>query len=421
MNLFLLIVGDILICFLIFSITKDFLHPGFLFCIPWIVFLTLLALSNYDYDGSSLCYIYFLIGTIFFEIGCFLGQRKIKKDERLVDNHNQIYYINYHVIKFIMCIECAFILFLLFYYYSFMRSHFTTNIFLTFHTNRYEMAYGGFIGYGRNIFSAFGICMVVGYSHIPLADRTKYKKYLGAQSLMYLIMTVTRVTRNEMLFAVLPFFMAFIVVTKLKNLQVFKIMIVAVILFFILFGVIAVMKYTTIFSNGDYLEEIFNQIVLYGSGGFVAFQKKFDAMNFLQYGGSNTFRFFQAIIDKVAGTDFAMPLVQEFSSIGIGKTTNVYTFYQWYANDFGIIYALFMQYFIGILHGFSYKKMSQMKIYGIYMYCMLMHPLIMQIFQDQYFSLMSTWIQYFLVGFIFLKTDILFSRSAKRDALHVYI
>ena len=60
MNLTLLIAGTLLLCIVVMVLTKDFLHPGFLFCIPWIVFLSLLPLSNYDYDGDSLCYFYFL-------------------------------------------------------------------------------------------------------------------------------------------------------------------------------------------------------------------------------------------------------------------------------------------------------------------------------------------------------------------------
>ena len=93
MNLTILIIGNILICLLVFFLTKDFMHPGFLFCIPWITFLTLLVFSNYEYDGSSLCYIYLLFGTIVFQLGCFLGIKKIKRKERLINTDNQFVHI----------------------------------------------------------------------------------------------------------------------------------------------------------------------------------------------------------------------------------------------------------------------------------------------------------------------------------------
>lgn len=60
-----------------------------------------------------------------------------------------------------------------------------------------------------------------------------------------------------------------------------------------------------------------------------------------------------------------------------------------------------------------------MKVYGIYIYCLLMHPLIIQIFQDQYFSLVSSWIQYLIAGFIFLKTNLLFSKPAKKQVQYI--
>lgn len=421
MNLMILILGNIIICLLVFSMTKDFLHPGFIFCIPWIIFLILLSLSDYNYDASSFCYIYFFIGTIVFELGCFLGHTKIKRKERLNENISPYYHVNYQSLNLLLIIECIFVLYVLYNYLTFMRSNYTTNIFQTFHSNQDKIPHMGLISYGRNIFSAFGICMVVGYSHVHPKEREKYKKYILIQLLMYFVITLSGVTRNQMLFAALPFFMAFIVVTKQKNTQVFKKMFIAVSVFLIVFCVIAVMKYSSVFANGNYFDKLFDQIVLYGSGGIVAFQKQFDARNFLNYEGANTFRFFQALFDKIAGTHYAMPLVQEFTSIGLNETTNVYTFYRWYYNDFGTFYALIIQFLVGIVHGISYREMSKMKLYGIYMYCILIHPLVMQIFQDQYFSLTSSWIQYFIVGFIFLKTNILFSRSTQRNSIVLYM
>ncbi len=397
------------------------MHPGFLFCIPWITFLTLLVFSNYEYDGSSLCYIYLLFGTIVFQLGCFLGIKKIKRKERLINTDNQFYFVNFKSLKLIMIAEGLFVLFILFIYLIFMRSHFHINIFLTFHTSQFQLPYAGIIGYCRNMFSAFGICMVVGYPRIRLEEREKYKKYILIQLPMYFFMTITRITRNEMLFAALPLFIAFIIVTKQKNAQVFKKMFIAVILFLVVFSTVAIMKYYDIFINGNYISNLYNQIVLYGSGGIVAFQKQFDIMDFESYGGANTLRFFQAVFDKLAGTHYAMPLIQEFSPIGMGEVTNVYTFYQWYANDFGIIYALFVQFIIGIIHGVFYRKMSKMNVLGIYVYCLLVHPLVMQIFQDQYSALTSSWLQYLIAGFVFLKTDIIFGRSARKNGFHLYL
>ncbi len=419
MNLILLILGNLLICFLVLFIAKDFLHPGFLFCVPWIIFLSFLFLSDYDYDSSSFCYIYFFIGTIIFELGCFIGigHKRVIRKERLLNRSDQIYYVNYQSIKILTFMELIFVLYVLYSYFVFIRSHFTVNVFLSYHMNRYEMSNISLIGYGRNFFSAFGICTIIGYSHVSLHERKRYRKYMIIQLLLYVPMTLTRMTRNEILFVILPIFMAFIVVTKQNNIQVLKKMIVAVAAFLVLFGTVAVMKYHTLFANGNFFNTMFDQLLLYGCGAFVAFQKEFDAMSFMGYEGTNTFRFFIAIYDKIAGTELAQPLIQQFINIGNGLITNVYTFYYWYANDFGVLYALFVQFIVGILHGISYRKMSQMSLYGIYIYCLFIHPLVMQIFQDQYFSLLSSWIQFLLFGFVFLQTNILFSKSKNRSKM----
>ena len=138
----------------------------------------------------------------------------------------------------------------------------------------------------------------------------------------------------------------------------------------------------------------------------------FDTGNIVQYNGLNTFRFFIAIYDKIFCSNYAKPLVQDFISIGNGVTTNVYTFY---INDFGYIYAILMQFLTGIFHGISYKKMSQMKNYWIYIFSFSIYPLVMQFFQDQYISLISTWIQILILGFIFLKTNLIFCSYAIQE------
>ena len=114
-------------------------------------------------------------------------------------------------------------------------------------------------------------------------------------------------------------------------------------------------------------------------------------------------------------SSYETPLVQNFISIGNGVTTNVYTFYQYYISDFGCIYALLIQFLVGIFHGVSYKNMSQMKNYWIYIFCFSIYPLIMQFFQDQYISLMSTWIQILIFGFVFLRTNLIFSSYQIQD------
>ena len=164
-------------------------------------------------------------------------------------------------------------------------------------------------------------------------------------------------------------------------------------------------------ANGANRKSIISsEIQTYLSGGIVAFSDTIFSHSFTR-NGADTFRLFIAIGDALFGLHNAVPLVNEFITIGNGITTNVYTFYDFYIRDFGIIYALMMQYVVAVIHGVSYNKMKKGNLFSIFIFSMLSYPLLMQFFQDQYFSLLSTWVQIFIVGAVVLKSGLFFRKN----------
>ena len=91
-----------------------------------------------------------------------------------------------------------------------------------------------------------------------------------------------------------------------------------------------------------------------------------------------------------------LPLVREFVNVGVA--TNVYTVYDPYMRDFGIAGALLFIGLIGLGHGFLYRMAvaSNNPAWSL-AYALSLYPLFMQFFQDQYFSLLSSWIQYAVI------------------------
>jgi len=82
--------------------------------------------------------------------------------------------------------------------------------------------------------------------------------------------------------------------------------------------------------------------------------------------------------------------------------TNVYTVYDPYYRDFGNLGFLFVFIFI-ILHvAFYQRSYSKGGIY-VFLYSATLYPLIMQFFQDQYFSLISMWAQCFFWYWVVLE------------------
>lgn len=389
---------------------KDYLHPAIIFCVPWCILLIFLPRSGFSYNASSTAYLYFALGGLVFLIGTAIGTRTVVKDKRIFGEIDT-YYPNYGFLRILLVLEVIFTVYTLISFYRFIRAHYSINIFLSYYINRSEFGADGLINYGRNIVLAAVLSMITGYSHVSEEEKPRYKIYLTIEMIFYLALSLTKMTRNGILNSVLPVLAAIIIVSKAKNKTVFKWGIIGGVGLIVLFSVVSILKSPYLFENRDVFDVLTQQFSLYSTGGFVAFQQQFDYNSFPHLGGANTFRTFLAIGDRLFGTNNAPPLIQQSISIGQGTMTNVYTFYHWYVSDFGLVYALFIQLLIGIIHGKIYREMTEYKLFGIYKYCIFLYPMIMQIFQDQYFSLLSNWIQQLVFGLILLNSSILFSRN----------
>jgi oligosaccharide repeat unit polymerase len=107
--------------------------------------------------------------------------------------------------------------------------------------------------------------------------------------------------------------------------------------------------------------------------------------------GENVFRFFFAFAERLGANVHAVPLIQPYTYVPV--ETNVYTVYEPYFLDFrwpGVLVAMFI---FGAIHGHVYVRATSGDNYFVMVYGLLMYPLFMQFFQDQYFSLLSTWLQ----------------------------
>ena len=115
--------------------------------------------------------------------------------------------------------------------------------------------------------------------------------------------------------------------------------------------------------------------------------------------GKNTFRFFLAVLSKI-GIDIKVPqLMQPF--VFVPDPVNVYTLYQTYFMDYSFIGVYLIQFFLGFFHGFLYVKSKSGHPFYIFIFSIFLYPLFMQFFEDQYVSLLSTWLQYLLLALIF--------------------
>ena len=83
--------------------------------------------------------------------------------------------------------------------------------------------------------------------------------------------------------------------------------------------------------------------------------------------------------------------------------------FQYYCDDFGVVYSILMSAILGLMSGYCYKRENVDGLFG-YLSCLLLYPAFMQFFQEQYLSLASTWLQLLFVGLLVFRTNLVLRR-----------
>lgn len=123
--------------------------------------------------------------------------------------------------------------------------------------------------------------------------------------------------------------------------------------------------------------------------------------NVPQTWGSMTFRTPLAVL-RALGILVEVPeLIQAYPPTRI--SVNIYTVFSPYYRDFGVIGVGFFMLVLGALHGWVFRQLKSGIPMIVVANALLFYALLMQFFQDQYFSLMSQWIQILGWTYIFNK------------------
>ncbi len=142
-----------------------------------------------------------------------------------------------------------------------------------------------------------------------------------------------------------------------------------------------------------------DSFVLYSVGGIPSFDTFIHNQARDLEMGVNSFRTIFAVLRALGFRSPYVPLVQPYADIPMPM--NVYTVYQPYIKDFGIggILTLFP---FGFAHGWLYRRATVLNPHAAYvfLFSLSLFPLSLQIFQDMYFSVLSTWIQYGVISAI---------------------
>lgn len=191
----------------------------------------------------------------------------------------------------------------------------------------------------------------------------------------------------------------------------------SILFFVIVFVFVAVMLTKGVEVDADFLSNIdsfFKNIRGYTVAPFLAFSDLIETGSALGW-GENTFRFFISLIYASGLSDVEpVNLIRDYAFVP--DPTNVYTVYEVYFRDFSYFGMLVPMLFL-LLHAFMYRRARFLGGIWIFFYAASVYPLMMQFFQDQYFSLLSMWFQLGFWYWLFLasKVEVLLRNEIRHD------
>lgn len=402
-----------LIVIMIFAFLKyrDAVCPAVLHNLFWIISLLGALSMNRGNNWNSLAMMIIIAGSILFQLGFSFSLRATWGPDQ--GSKKYLYGVNSQMLKLLVILIIICSLSSLYQYFVYMGSSSGT-IYSMLTMADENLSLPAYFSHFRKIVGDISLAFLAIYWTMEKEERRSIRKYIYALMTIALLFVASVPSRNSVLSYVLPLLILFVCTHNISNGKVLLLGTCSVFGFMLLFYAISLGKYWYMYeSASDSMSVLTDEIKVYLSGSIIAFGNTFSEHAYM-YCGKNTFRFFIAVSDALFETNSALKLTNEFVSIS-GLRTNVYTFYDFYIRDFGVMYALFAQFIVSCIHGRSYKGMMNGRIFPTYFFAMLSYPLVMQFFQDQYCSLLSTWIQIALVGIIIFKTNIFISEIPSRE------
>lgn len=226
----------------------------------------------------------------------------------------------------------------------------------------------------------------------------KFKLYLSV--IILLVFCVLSTGRTFFILYLCLIFGVLIIFKKLKRKHLVY-GILSVLTLFSTIGILLNKGGSTDNNLKENISGIFESFIVYFIGSLSAFDS-FIHSNFINTYGENSFRFIFSMLYKIGITETKpINLVDQYTSIPFD--TNVYCIYKIYFQDFGLLFMILVVFWMSVLHTFFYlKAINGRKFIDTFIYSIMLYPLFMSFFQEQYLSLLPTWI-YMLSILIFIK------------------
>nr|WP_315149749.1 O-antigen polymerase [uncultured Flavobacterium sp.] len=375
-------------------------YPPFLYSLVWFVVLFFHFLCiTFDliqiYELSFLALFVYTLGVIIFTLGGLAIRLKLKV-EQINFEEDFFFEIRKRADDILLVITLIFLpVFILKSYQLAVEYMIYDSLFAGLRNSSVQEQDIGFSKYGMTI--AYVSFFLQGYRYVCNKDN-KFKVFLS--SFILLIFCFFSTGRTFFILFLCLIFGILLIFKKLKK----KYLIYGMSSILVLFSSIGILLNkggSTENSFAENITGIFESFMVYFVGGLSAFDS-FIHSNYTNTYGENSFRFLYSMFYKM-GVVTTKPsvLVDEYASIPFD--TNVYTIYKIYFQDFGPLFMIAVLFCMALLHTYFYfKAMSEHQFMPTFLYSIMLYPLFMSFFQEQYLTLMPTWI-YFIVIVMVLK------------------
>lgn len=387
-----------------YLIKKDIGYPPFLFCLIWtIILLGYFIISESGvliiYKLSNSVLLFYVLGALSFSIGGVIAISFSKK--RLNNNCKRPDY--YLKSKFFdqLLFWIPVIAFPLFVYKMYKIAS-TPGMSNLFQGLRYQVSVNTVdIGYLQYILPFTFVNLITRFLLFKNRNSKKSDKFKYYFSLILTILYCFATTGRTYFFFLITIFIGYSIVNRTFKVKFFLWILPLVFIIFYIYAVLLNKGGSTSNSISENLNGTINSLYSYLFGGLKAFDQTLNNPSFYFHNGAFLYRFPQKIFfDLGIITNKPIQLVQDYANVPF--PTNVYTIYYSYYYDYGTIYTFIMIIILGAFQTLLFIKMRFTKqILFIFLYIVFLYPLFISFFQDQYISLLSTWLQ-FLILFYFI-------------------
>ena len=408
--LLICIVGIVFLLLCEFLVYRNLKTPVFIYGLVWLLVYFLLFLQQDEFIFSNSRLPSFLLATLLFFIGFrlvnFYGVESFCREKYDVAWNpmlEKIIFSGVYIFSLVAFVKC----------YSVI----SISEFSAWQAVRQGMSedelFPAWIGI---VFNFVRMVFFISFA-IYMCSPTKKNKFECLLALPPVFLTCLFSARGDWLMIILTLLYLMFFVRNVSNKKIVVIGIVAIVVFAVIFVFSSLDKFKYSYTDMTELEKIemlFNSYFLHPVLNFFYW---FDENPELA-DGKYTFRFLIAVKSALFGGGEVVPTVLPFRTIN-GVQSNVYTSLNWCARDFGLWWALLVQFFLGVFYGGLYKRFMKNDTFHlatIIILCLLIDPIVNQFFDDKFFSLVSHWLQRIIFVFVVVKLGVIIKSKEMKDA-----